>query len=158
MKDVSYLKSENIDGEFIRFRRAKTRKTSASVLPISIYIQDRMRQIIQRQGSESGLKGKGFLFSIIDESDSPEKQRAKIQQMTKMVNKYMKRIASALGIEKDCTTYTARHTFSTVLKRSGVSIQSISEALGHTSLSTTKAYLDSFDDESKKEMAKLLMP
>jgi integrase/recombinase XerD len=157
MKDVAYLKTENIDGEFIRFRRAKTRKTSASTLPISIYIQDRMRQIIERQGSESGSRYGGFLFPIIDESDSLEKQRAKIQQMTKMVNKYMKRIASALEIEKDCTTYTARHTFSTVLKRAGFSIQSISEALGHSSITTTKAYLDSFDDESKKEIAKTLL-
>jgi integrase len=157
MKDVAYLKTDNIDGEFIRFRRAKTRKTSASTLPISIYIQDRMRQIIQRQGNLDGSKSGGFIFPIIDEADSPEKQRAKIQQMTKMVNKYMKRIAGSLGIEKHCTTYTARHTFSTILKRSGVSIQSISEALGHTSISTTKAYLDSFDDESKKEIAKALL-
>ncbi|MFM6343963.1 MAG: tyrosine-type recombinase/integrase, partial [Dolichospermum sp.] len=75
----------------------------------------------------------------------------------KMINKYMDVIAKKLGIDKKITTYTARHTFSTILKRSGVNIQSISEALGHTSINTTRAYLDSFDDESKKEMAKKLL-
>jgi site-specific recombinase XerD len=50
----------------------------------------------------------------------------------------------------------ARHSFSTVLKRSGVGIQQISEALGHSSINTTKSYLDSFEDDVKKEMAKAL--
>jgi site-specific recombinase XerD len=77
--------------------------------------------------------------------------------MTKMVNKYMKRIVDNLGLDKKITTYTARHTFSTILKRSGVGIQNISEALGHSSVNTTKAYLDSFDDGSKKEMAEKLL-
>ena len=30
------------------------------------------------------------------------------------------------------TTYTARHSYATVLKRSGVNISYISESLGHT--------------------------
>ena len=73
-----------------------------------------------------------------------------------MVNKYMGIIAKKVGIDKPCTTYYARHSFSTVLKRSGANVQFISEALGHSSINTTKAYLDSFEDETKKEMAKAL--
>jgi len=157
MKDLAYLTVENIDGEFIRFRREKTKKTSTSTLPITIYIQDRMRQIIKRQSNIDFESGR-YIFPIINVTDTPERKRAKIQQMTKMVNKHMRRISQILGIDNPCTTYTARHTFSTVLKRSGVGIQSISEALGHSNTSTTKAYLDSFDDDSKREMAKLLLP
>jgi integrase len=52
--------------------------------------------------------------------------------------------------------YTARHSFSTVLKRSGVSIEFISESLSHNDLRTTELYLDSFEDEKKKEVAKHL--
>ena len=44
------------------------------------------------------------------------------------------------------TTYVARHSFASVLKKSGVSIALISEALGHSDLSTTQVYLDSFDN------------
>ena len=43
------------------------------------------------------------------------------------------------------THYWARHTFATTLKRSGISIAIISEALGHSSESMTKAYLDKFE-------------
>jgi site-specific recombinase XerD len=68
----------------------------------------------------------------------------------------MKKIATEVGIEKTVTTYTARHSFSTVLKRSGVSTEYIGESLGHNNLRTTELYLDSFEDETKKEVAKHL--
>lgn len=44
----------------------------------------------------------------------------------------MKKIRKKVGIEKSVTTYVARHTFSTVMKRSGASTEFIQEALGHT--------------------------
>ena len=157
MMDLAYLKFSNIDGDYIRFVRQKTKRSSGSTLPISVFLQDQLKEIIARQGNSSQNKD-DLIFPIITADISPEKQRALIQQMTKMVNRYMGRIAKTLKIDKKVTTYTARHSFSTVLKRSGVNIQNISEALGHNSVSTTKAYLDSFDDDSKKEMAKLLIP
>ena len=47
--------------------------------------------------------------------------------------------------------------FATVLKRSGVNVAIISEALGHTSLSTTQFYLDSFDNEQIDDAMKNLL-
>lgn len=69
----------------------------------------------------------------------------------------MRRIAVKLGVTKKITTYVARHTFSTVLKRSGVSTEFIQEALGHTDMKTTENYLDSFEKEVKKEYANRLI-
>ena len=66
-------------------------------------------------------------------------------------------MAKALGIEKKITTYVARHSFSTQLKRSGASIEIIQEFLGHTTKTTTQNYLDSFDDETKKSYIDALM-
>jgi len=156
MMDLAHLKYSDIDGEYIRFVRSKTVRSSATTIPISVYLQDRMKEIVYRQGIKSE-DSNSYIFPIIDPSESLSKQRADVQQMTKMINKHMGKVAKNLGIDKKVTTYTARHTFSTILKRSGVGIQAISEALGHTSTSTTKAYLDSFDDDSKKEMAKKLL-
>lgn len=48
-------------------------------------------------------------------------------------------------------------SFATVLKRSGVNVAIISEALGHTSLSTTQFYLDSFDNEQIDDAMKNLL-
>jgi len=67
-----------------------------------------------------------------------------------LINYWMKEILPNLGIDKKATTYVARHTFSTVLKRSGASIEFIQEAMGHTDIKTTESYLDSFDKETKE--------
>ena len=59
----------------------------------------------------------------------------------------MKRIGKELNLPIKLTTYVARHSFATVLKKAGVSTAIISESLGHTSEKTTQIYLDSFDNE-----------
>ena len=69
----------------------------------------------------------------------------------------MRDIAAELKIDKSLTTYTARHSFSTVMKRSGASIEFISESLGHSRVKTTAFYLDSFEDDIKKEYSRALM-
>ena len=68
----------------------------------------------------------------------------------------MKAIAGDLEITKPVTTYAARHSFATVLKRSGASMELISEMLGHSNLKTTKSYLASFESETLKYTTKAL--
>ena len=63
------------------------------------------------------------------------------------MNEVLRILGKRLGIEANITTYVARHSFASVLKKSGVNIALISEALGHSDLATTQIYLDSFDDE-----------
>ena len=65
-------------------------------------------------------------------------------------------IDKIFGTEMKVTTYTARHSCATVLKRSGAPIEYISESLGHKDLKTTENYLDSFEDEARKEYSKRL--
>lgn len=62
-----------------------------------------------------------------------------------------------MNISTPLTTYAARHSFATILKRSGVNIALISEVMGHTSLFTTQFYLDSFDNEQVDEAMKNLL-
>lgn len=80
-----------------------------------------------------------------------------IELFIQSINDWMKKIRMKLGIEKSVTTYVARHTFSTVMKRSGASTEFIQEALGHTNIKTTENYLDSFEKEVKKEFANRLV-
>jgi len=101
--------------------------------------------------------GSNFIFPILEKGLTPERERQLIQQLTGVINDHMKAIAKKIGIESDCTTYAARHRFSTVLQRSGASTEFISEALGHSSVKTTVNYLAGFEDETKKETVKALM-
>ncbi len=77
-------------------------------------------------------------------------------QFIQNTNKNMKRISKKIGIEKNVTTYYGRHSAATIMKKSGANIEQIREALGHHNTSTTQKYLDSFDDESKRELSKSL--
>jgi integrase/recombinase XerD len=157
IKDILLLKFKNLAGDHIEFVRAKTqRSTKTNQKPISIYLLPETKQIIERWGNPDRLPD-SYIFPILSNEMTAEKQRAVIQQFTKTVNKYIQRIASDLKIEKHVTTYTARHTFSTVLKRSGASTEFISEALGHSNKKTTESYLDSFEKETQKEYAKKLV-
>ncbi len=45
----------------------------------------------------------------------------------------------------------ARHSFATVLKRSGVNIGIISELMGHANLATTEIYLDGFEEKQVEQ-------
>jgi site-specific recombinase XerD len=75
---------------------------------------------------------------------TPQKQDDTIDLLVHLINDRMKQIALELEIPKPITTYYARLSFATILKNSGVSTEFISEALGHTSLETTKNYLAGF--------------
>jgi tyrosine type site-specific recombinase len=54
-------------------------------------------------------------------------------------------------------TYVARHSYATVLKRSGVPTSIICESLGHSSERVTQIYLDSFENEQIDEAMKNLL-
>ena len=73
------------------------------------------------------------------------------------VNNELKELATGLEIESKLTTYVARHSFASVLKKSGVSVALISEALGHTDLKTTQIYLDSFENSQIDDAMKNLL-
>lgn len=68
----------------------------------------------------------------------------------------MKAIAKELELGNSLTTYVARHSSSTILKRSGPPTEFIQESLGHYNKSTTENYLDAFEDEVKIEFARRL--
>jgi len=97
-----------------------------------------------------------YIFPILTNEMSHEEKHKRIKQLLKNINKHIRVIAKEIGLDKDVTTYFARHSFSTVLKRSGASTEFISEQLGHQNLKTTQSYLDSFQDEVKVKYANTL--
>jgi integrase len=155
VKDMCLLKFENIKGDILGFERAKTARTKRNVEAIRVTITDDVRKIIKLIGNPSKDR-KSYIFPILKDGLTPERERQLIQQITQIINRHMKIIANDLGITRDVTTYAARHSFATILQRSGVSVEFISEALGHSNVKTTQNYLGGFEDDRKKEVAKLL--
>lgn len=102
-------------------------------------------------------KPNNYIFPVLEHGITPLRQIELIELFVQSLNDWMFKIRKKLGIEKKVTTYVARHTFSTVMKRSGISTEFIREALGHTNIRTTENYLDSFEKEMKKEYASRLL-
>lgn len=156
VKDMILLKWKNIQGEYLIFERFKTEKsTRADQKPITVYLSEDLWQIINTHGNSS-RKRNDYVFPILQNNLDQLQQFNILHQIRKDINKAMGEISKELGIEKKVTTIVTRHSFSTQLKRAGVSTEFIQEALGHTDKKTTENYLDSFEKEVKKEYASKL--
>jgi len=157
VKDIASLKYENIKNGVITFIRAKTiHSTKDDIQNIDVIITEDIQRIIDKWGNKP-QRPKTFIFDILHPNDlSPLQIYRDVNQAVRTINKYMKRIAEDLKLERVPTTNFARHSFSTVLKRAGVPIEMISEQLGHTSIKTTQIYLGSFESDQKREITKYL--
>lgn len=147
--DIAYLKAINIVDNRIIYNRRKTHKE------ISIQLLPEAQVILVKyaQGRENN-----YLFPILDINlHITEKQRnIRIHNVLYMIDKRLKIIAKLAKINTHLTTYVARHSFATVLKRSGVATSIISESLGHSSEKITQIYLDSFESKQIDDAMKSL--
>lgn len=149
--DVANLTSENIvDGRLI-YERQKTHGM------INLVMLDEAKTIIERYATYQ--KRAGYLFPILDNRVhiTPMQKFNRVRKLCHQINKELHRLAKELGIQEDVTTYVARHSFATVLKKSGVNIGIISQALGHQDIKTTQIYLSKFDDDQVDSAMKNLL-
>lgn len=74
-----------------------------------------------------------------------------------MINRTLKDIAVACGIQKNITFHVVRHTFATAITLSnGVPIETVSKLLGHTKLSTTQIYAKVVEKKVGEDMQNLM--
>ena len=147
-KDIAYLTRENvIDNKLVYFRK-KTKKL------IKIPIKEVAMDIIKKHENPNNM----YLFPILsDYHKTATQQENRLHKIISVINKQLKQIGKELNLPISLTTYVARHSFATVLKKAGVSTSIISETLGHSSEKITQIYLDSFDNEQiDKAMDNLL--
>ncbi len=157
ISDILRLRFKNINNNKVEYIREKTKNTTKTDLtPITATLTKQSIEIIERWQNED-QSPENFIFPHLNTATNETEKRRLTQQTTKTINKYLKRIASKLDLKINLTTYVARHSYATVLKRKGVSTEYISESLGHSDLKTTKNYLDSFDDDTKREYTNLLL-
>lgn len=155
VKDMALLQYKNIKSDVIEYERSKTARTKRETEPIRVMMNAEVKQIIARHGNIKHSED-SYIFPILKKNLSPLKVKKLVHQKVHVINSHMKAIAHEIGIEKPVTTYVARHSFATIMQRSGASLEYIGEALGHGSMKTTQNYLAGFEDEHKREMAKVL--
>lgn len=151
--DIFNLKFENIKEDNIEFYRQKTINKTRDKQQIVVTIHPIMRDIIKEWGNAP--EDSKYIFPILNGTESSLVKRNAVSQGIAVTNFHMKEISKVLGINK-ITTYAARHSFATILKRSGINIAYISESLGHSNLAITENYLAKFEDEERKKNSNVL--
>lgn len=149
MIDIAYLKKSNIVSNRVVYKRHKTGKQ------ISFLLQPYALEIIQRYQDPD----RDYIFPILDDSihSTSEQEFRRVKKITYVANKNLKKIGESINLSIPLTTYVARHSFATILKRSGINVAIISEALGHSDLKTTQIYLDSFENSQIDEAMRNLL-
>lgn len=145
--DIAHLTKANImDGRLI-YKRQKTKKL------IKIPLQPQAVALIEKYSSDDSQ----YLFPILSDFHKTDIQQAnRIHKVISKVNERLKQIGESLNLPIPLTTYVARHSQATVMKRAGVSTAVIREIMGHSSERVTQIYLDSFDNEQVDNALKSL--
>lgn len=146
--DIANLTTANIiEGKLI-YKRHKTSKL------IKIPLQPQAIDLIKKYQR----KDSPYLFPILSDFHETEIQKCnRIHKVISKVNKRLKEIGEELGLPLTLTTYVARHSQATVMKKAGVSTAVIREIMGHSSERVTQIYLDSFDNEQIDNAMKNLL-
>jgi integrase len=151
--DIAKLKWSDISYNRVNYTRTKSKK------PFSIGLLEPANEILAFYKEHYDSGPDDFVFPILNPKFlSPVSIKNRIKKVLAEVNRNLKEISQAVGIEeKKLTTYVARHTYATVMKKSGHSISVISEALGHDSEHTTQIYLNSFENDVLDEASKAIL-
>ena len=139
--DLASLKWTNIIDGFLNYVRAKTKEE------FNFKIHPEALKILEHYQNLEGNSDAGFVFPILYKRHATlSSQRDRKIKILKRVNQDLKIISKEAKIEKNVTTYVARHTYATTLRKNGISIEEIGKSLGHDDTKTTEIYLDEIDD------------
>lgn len=134
LADIAELTKSNIQGGRMVYRRKKTGGE------FSVLISEKAGHII---ASYFGLER---LFPVYLSQKTEAQKARRRAKVAGEINKALRAVAVRLGFDiPGLTFYTARHTYADGLKKAGVPVDVISQALGHSSIRTTDAYLKAFD-------------
>jgi site-specific recombinase XerD len=122
--DLRMLKKADIQtsingGKIIKFSRKKTNEFC--MIPII----DKAQRLIAKYQTHEKCMSEGIIIPILS---------------NQKMNKYISKICLNIGIDKKVSCHVARHSFATNALELGVPIETVSKALGHSSIKTTQVY------------------
>ena len=149
--DIANLTPRNIIDNRLIYQRQKTHGG------INLQLSPEAKKLIVKYADYQ--RGADYLFPILHYKRhiTPMQKTNRVHKVCHEVNRELRALGKELRISADVTTYVARHSFATVLKKSGVNIGIISQALGHQDIKTTQIYLSKFDNEQVDDAMKNLL-
>lgn len=150
--DIALLKWKDIRNGRLFYRRAKTNE------PFNLSLLKPALDILKYYEPVTYYGPQSYVFPIFsDRHNTPQALYNRKVKMLRKINADLKSIAELIDLKIELTTYVARHSYATILKKSGISTSIISEAMGHDSEKTTQIYLDSFGNNVLDEASKVIL-
>lgn len=128
--DVAHLKKSQIKGKGFKYYR---QKTDSSIL---VGLEPCAMEIVRRYDNPESE----FVFPIL-KGDTTEKRERSYQSALGYYNILLKKVGKLAGISEPLTSYVARHSWASLAYERNVGINVISQALGHSSPTTTIIYI-----------------
>jgi len=144
------------------FLREKTKNTAMEDMYISFPLFPRMKNIIDEWGNPT--TSNSYVFSFLKGGESSKDIIRLTKNITYVVNSNLKKLAKQINtklsenerLPEDISTYTARHSFGTILAHNRVPESYIGFALGHSRKSVTNSYIEEYSVEDRKQYNGLL--
>ncbi|VBB43496.1 conserved hypothetical protein [uncultured Paludibacter sp.] len=153
--DICRFKFDNIENGEIYFYRKKTINTTNEKKEIIAPILEPMQKTIERWGNPETLKN-NLIFPFCNGCTTEEQFKHEIHNIVRLTNKQIKIVTKALNLP-DVSTYTARHSYATILAKNRVPESYISEQLGHANRTVTQSYFDNYSKEERINYNSILL-
>lgn len=158
--DMAMLTSLNLikheSGLYIVYKRQKT-KTTKKVLPIQVRVTEEIQSLLTWY-SQNTIQVESYLLPIVSVAGyEGENLYNHIRNRYKKYRGYLFLLAEELEItDMALTSYVSRHTMAMTLQSNNIPREVISQIMGHSNLTTTNVYLDSFGSSVIDQAATVL--
>lgn len=133
--DMANLQHKNLQNGHLVYCRQKTGQR------LDIKWEKQMSDIIDKYPTDAK-----YLLPILKTPGGESRKYYK--NMSKQVNRWLKKIGTMAGIQIPLTMYVARHTWASLAKQKNIPLNVISDGLGHDSEKTTLIYLSTLDSSA----------
>lgn len=145
--DLAHLRKNDLQDGRISYCR---RKTGNSVM---VVVEPCALNIIRRYAPDCHYSS--YLLPILKDTSMNDFQH--YQSALRVYNKRLDRLSTLLQLDEKVTSYTPRHTWSTLAHHSGVNIGLIRQVLGHSSEAMTRRYLSDFGAGALQEATRMMI-
>jgi len=109
--------------------RVKGKRDKERLIPVGRYALDALKKYLQWREKKLAIQDQALFLNKFGERISDRSARERL-------NLYIEK----MGIDKNVTPHTLRHSFATHLINRGADLRAVQELLGHERLSTTQIY------------------
>ncbi|RAJ90092.1 site-specific recombinase XerD [Larkinella arboricola] len=146
--DLACLQWKNLNKNRLSYVMRKTKNVVSE--SHSIQVPAQAEEIILHY-KPAKVNPEAYVLPILNQNRSYPTEADLLKEISRknaLINKYLKKICSIAGINKEVSFHSARHTFADLGRRKIKDVYAISKLLRHSKINITEKYLSEFDTET----------